>query len=60
MVIFTYNDYLDCIASQKIQKAMHIEGRRIQMENTTKEKQKSKQTINIQDEKIDEIIENLI
>ena len=60
MVIFTYNDYLDCIAKQKIQKVMHIEGRRILIENTTKEKQRSKQMINIQDEKIDEIIESLI
>ena len=60
MVIFTYNDYLDCIANQKIKKAMHVEGRKILMENTTKEKQKNKEIINIQDEKIDEIIESLI
>lgn len=60
MVIFTYNDYLDCIANHKIQKAMHIESKKILIENTTKEKQKRKQTTNIQDEKIDEIIENLI
>ena len=60
MVIFTYNDYLDCIANQKIKKAMHIEGKKILMEKTTKEKQKNKENINIQDEKIDEIIENLI
>lgn len=60
MVIFTYNDYLDCIANQKIKKAMHIEGKKILMEKTTKEKQKNKENINIQDEKIDEIIESLI
>lgn len=58
MVIFTYNDYLDCTANYKIKKAMDVEGKKILRES--KNNLKHKHIINIKEDKIDEVIENLI
>ena len=54
-MIFTYNDYLDCMSNKKIQKAIHLENKR----NETKQIVKENQNLQKED-KIDEIIEELI
>ena len=54
MLIFTYNDYLDCIGNKKILKAIKIENKRNQINKSFKQEQYE------QNNKIDKIIDRLI
>ena len=58
MLLFTYNDYLDCLENKKIQKAIYIENKRNRIEEMIKKQNEELQSE--QDIKIDQIIEKLI
>ncbi len=54
MLIFTYNDYLDCIGNKKILKAIKIESKRNQINKSFKQAQYE------QNDTVDKIIDELI
>ncbi len=59
MLLFTYNDYLDCLSNRKIQKAIYLENKKSKIEQMIKPRESSEIQFK-RDELIDEFIEDLL